>query len=79
MAASEKPVIDATRLAIEEINASGGLLGRQIEVVYADGQSDDQVFEDKARWLIENQKVSVIFGCWTSACRKTVKTDCRIL
>ena len=72
MAISERPMIDAEVLAIEELNASGGLLGRRIEAVIADGKSDPKTFADEARRLIEVEKVSVIFGCWTSACRKSV-------
>lgn len=60
-------------MAIEEVNRSGGLLGRQIKPVVADGKSGWQVFADKAKWLITEEKVNVVFGCWTSASRKTVK------
>jgi urea transport system substrate-binding protein len=70
---SESPVVDATRLAIEELNAAGGLLGRRIEPVVVDGQSEGVIFAREAERLITTEKVSVIFGCWTSASRKTVK------
>ncbi|MCU7834777.1 MAG: urea ABC transporter substrate-binding protein [gamma proteobacterium symbiont of Taylorina sp.] len=73
MAISERSVADATLLAIEQINASGGLLGRQIEPIIVDGQSDWSVFAREAERLITKEKVAVIFGCWTSACRKTIK------
>jgi len=73
MAISETAVVDAALLAIEQINAAGGVLGRQIEPVIADGQSDEAVFASEAERLITEENVSVIFGCWTSACRKTVK------
>lgn len=73
MAISEASVMEATLLAIEEINAAGGLLGRMIEPVVADGESDSLVFAEQAEHLIVNEKVSAVFGCWTSACRKTVK------
>ncbi len=73
MAVSEKPVIDATLLAIEQINASGGLLGKQIEPVIADGKSDENVFAAEAERLITQEHVDVLFGCWTSASRKAVK------
>jgi len=73
MAVSEKPLVDAVRLAVEEINDQGGLLGHQLEVVVADGKSDPQVFAAEAERLIEQEQVSVLFGCWTSACRKAVK------
>ncbi len=72
MAISERPVIDAVLLAVEEINAQGGLLGRSIEPVLADGQSDEQVFARQAEKLITQDKVCAIFGCWTSASRKAV-------
>jgi urea transport system substrate-binding protein len=73
MAVSEKAVIDATILAIEEINAAGGILGAQIEPFIYDGQSDPKIFAKGAEELINKHKVSVIFGCWTSASRKTIK------
>jgi urea transport system substrate-binding protein len=73
MAISEKSVADATLLAIEQINDEGGLLGRRIEPVVADGRSDWRRFADEANRLIAEEKVSVVFGCWTSASRKTVK------
>jgi len=73
MAISEKAVVDATLLAIEEINTKGGVLGRQIEPIVVDGRSDWPTFAIEARRLITDEKVSVVFGCWTSASRKTVK------
>jgi len=73
MAISEASVVDATLLAIEEINARGGLLGRNIEPVLVDGRSDWPTFAKEAERLITEEKVSVVFGCWTSASRKTVK------
>ncbi|TWU26615.1 Aliphatic amidase expression-regulating protein [Novipirellula galeiformis] len=73
MAISESPVRDATLMAIEEINASGGILGRPIEVVSADGQSKEAIFASQAEWLIVDEQVSVVFGCWTSASRKAVR------
>jgi len=73
MAISETSVVDATLLAIDEINASGGLLGRPIEVVVIDGKSDWPSFASGAEKLIKQELVSVIFGCWTSASRKEVK------
>jgi urea transport system substrate-binding protein len=73
MAISERSMIDAEVMALEEINADGGLLGRRLEWVKADGKSDWPTFEREARRLIEAEKVSVIFGCWTSASRKSVK------
>jgi len=73
MAISEKAVVEATLLAIEEINQKGGLLGRRIEPVIADGRSDPDVFGKEAERLITKDKVKAIFGCWTSASRKAVK------
>src|SRR5690554_4372089 len=73
MAISETAVVDATKLAIEEINASGGLLGRPVEAVVADGASDPDAFAREAARLIDDEKVCVVFGCWTSASRKAVK------
>ncbi len=73
MAASERPLVDAVRLAVEEINAAGGLLGRPVEMVVADGRSDDAVFAAEAERLITKEQVSAVFACWTSACRQAVK------
>jgi urea transport system substrate-binding protein len=72
MAISENSMVDAELLAIDEINAKGGLLGRKIQPVIADGQSDWPTFAKEAERLITQEHVSVIFGCWTSASRKTV-------
>ncbi len=73
MAISESAVQKATLLAIDEINRSGGILGRPIEPVLADGKSDPDEFARQAERLIRDEKVSVVFGCWTSASRKSVK------
>ncbi|MDX8390197.1 MAG: transporter substrate-binding protein, partial [Mariprofundaceae bacterium] len=73
MAISEKPVVNATLLAIEQINAKGGLLGRKIEPIITDGKSDWTIFASEAERLITQEKVNAIFGCWTSASRKMVK------
>jgi urea transport system substrate-binding protein len=73
LAISEKSVVDATLLAIEEINQSGGVLGRQIEPVVVDTKSDWNFAASEAERLITQEKVAVIFGCWTSSCRRTVK------
>ncbi len=71
---SEKSMIEAELLAIKEINAVGGLLGgRLVEGVVADGRSDWPTFAREAEHLIDREKVSVIFGCWSSASRKSVK------
>jgi urea transport system substrate-binding protein len=72
MALSERPVADAVLLAVEEINEQGGLLGRPVEAILADGQSDETVFARQAGKLIQEDRVCTIFGCWTSASRKAV-------
>ena len=73
MAISEGAVKDAEVLAIEEINASGGVLGKQIKYVAEDGASEPSTFATKAEKLIDQDKVKTVFGCWTSASRKAVK------
>jgi urea transport system substrate-binding protein len=73
MQISEESMIDAEVMALTEINQNGGLLGRQVEWVVADGRSDWPTFAREAERLIKVEKVSVIFGCWTSASRKSVK------
>ncbi|MBD1831209.1 urea ABC transporter substrate-binding protein [Cyanobacteria bacterium FACHB-472] len=72
MAISEKSVVDAEMLAIEEINKAGGVLGKQIQPIQEDGASDWPTFAEKARKLIDQDKVVTVFGCWTSASRKAV-------
>ena len=73
MAISETSVADATLLAIEEINQKGGIIGRKIQPIVVDGKSDWDIFAKEAERLITEEKVVTIFGCWTSACRKSVK------
>ena len=73
MAISEIAVRDAELLAIEEINAAGGILGCQIKVVEEDGKSNPRMFAEKARKLLMEDKVATIFGCWTSDSRKAVQ------
>lgn len=72
MAISEKSVVDAEEMAIEEINAAGGVLGKQIVAIKEDGNSDWPTFAEKAKKLIDQDKVVAVFGCWTSASRKAV-------
>ena len=72
MAISETGSIQAERLAIEQINASGGILGRKIKIIQEDGASDWPTFAEKAKKLLSNDRVAAIFGCWTSASRKAV-------
>ncbi len=73
MTFTEANVIDATILAISEINRRGGVLSRQLEPILADGKSDPLIFAKEAEKLIKEKNVEVIFGCWTSSSRKTVK------
>lgn len=72
MAISETGSIEAERLAISQINAMGGVLGRKIRIVQEDGASDWPTFAEKAKKLLEENHVAAIFGCWTSASRKAV-------
>ena len=72
LAISETDVKNAELLAVQEINAAGGVLGKQLEVVIEDGASDWPTFAEKARKLLTQDKVAVVFGCWTSASRKAV-------
>ncbi|WP_062214917.1 urea ABC transporter substrate-binding protein [Streptomyces sp. NBRC 109706] len=72
MAISEVTVRDALLLAIDEINADGGVLGKQIEPISEDGASDWPTFAEKSEKLIQQDQVAAVFGCWTSASRKAV-------
>jgi len=72
IAIAEAAVIDGEKLAIEEINASGGVLGKKIEAIIEDGASDNPTFAEKAKKLLDQDKVAAIFGCYTSASRKAV-------
>ncbi|MDR5171751.1 urea ABC transporter substrate-binding protein [Methylobacillus sp. Pita2] len=72
MAISETGSIQAEKLAIAQINAMGGVLGRKIEVIQEDGASDWPTFAEKSKKLLEKDKVAAVFGCWTSASRKAV-------
>ncbi|MEB3277297.1 MAG: transporter substrate-binding protein [Lyngbya sp.] len=73
MAISESPLVDAELMAIAEINQSGGVLGQVIEPVIVDGASDPAKFATQATKLIQHDRVSTLFGCWTSAARQAVK------
>ncbi len=75
-AASEQTMVEAIDLAVKEINDAGGVKGRQIELFVADGNSDEHEFARMAEKLITEDKVSVIFGCWSSAARKQVAAVC---
>ena len=72
MAISETGAIQAEQLAIDQINAMGGILGRKIKVIKEDGASDWPTFAEKSKKLLINDKVAAVFGCWTSASRKAV-------
>ncbi len=72
MAISETTLKDVMLMLIEEQNEAGGLLGRPLEAVVVDPASDWPLFAEKARELIEQEEVDVVFGCWTSVSRKSV-------
>ena len=72
MAISETGSIQAEQLAIDEINAMGGILGRKIKVIKEDGASDWPTFAEKSKKLLINDRCAAVFGCWTSASRKAV-------
>jgi len=66
MAISEVSLRDVVLMAVEEINAKGGLLGRKIQPVVVDPASNWDLFAEKAKQLLLQDKVAVVFGCWTS-------------
>ena len=70
MAISETSLRDVLLFTFDEINANGGVLGKQIEAVVADGASDWPVFAEKAEQLLAQDKCAAVFGCWTSVSRK---------
>jgi urea transport system substrate-binding protein len=72
MAISEVTVRDSIKLAVDEINAKGGVLGKQIQIVGEDGASDPAVFAQKAEKLIKDDCVAAVFGGWTSSSRKAM-------
>lgn len=72
MAISEVSLRNAEMMAIEEINAAGGVLGKQIEPIIEDGASDWPTFAEKAKKLLQSDKVATVFGGWTSASRKAM-------
>lgn len=72
MAISETVLKDTVLMAIDEINAKGGVLGKKLEPVVVDPASNWPLFAEKARQLISQDKVAVVFGCWTSVSRKSV-------
>ncbi|WP_085315633.1 urea ABC transporter substrate-binding protein [Derxia lacustris] len=72
MAISETTLKDCALMTFDEINAKGGVLGRPLQPVVVDPASDWPLFAEKAKQLISQDKVSVVFGCWTSVSRKSV-------
>ena len=72
MAISETVLKDVTLMTIDEINAKGGVLGKKLEAVVVDPASNWPLFAEKARQLLTQDKVAVVFGCWTSVSRKSV-------
>src|ERR1700678_3683355 len=72
MAISETTLKDTILMMIDQQNKKGGLLGKKLEAVVVDPASDWPLFAEKARELLEKDKVAVVFGCWTSVSRKSV-------
>ena len=72
MAISEVSLRDVVLMAVDEINAKGGVLGRQLQPVVVDPASNWDLFAEKAKQLLLQDKVAVVFGCWTSVSRKSV-------
>ena len=72
MAISENTVFDSLSLAAEQINAAGGVLGKQLAVVAEDGASEPTVFAEKAQKLVRSDCVAAVFGGWTSSSRKAM-------
>ena len=72
MAISETVLKDVALMTFEEINAKGGVMGMKIEATVVDPASNWPLFAEKARQLITQDKVAVVFGCWTSVSRKSV-------
>src|SRR5258708_19255491 len=72
MAISETSLRDILLFAFDEVNKSGGVLGKKIEPVVVDGASNWPLFAEKAKQLLQQDKVAVVFGCWTSVSRKSV-------
>ncbi|GAA0771249.1 urea ABC transporter substrate-binding protein [Ideonella azotifigens] len=72
MAISETVLKDVALMTIDEINAKGGVLGKKLEPVVVDPASNWPLFAEKAKQLIDQDKVAVVFGCWTSVSRKSV-------
>lgn len=73
MATSEAPLVQAVRLAVDEINGGGGLLGRRVQLRVEDTRADPVVAAAAATRLIREQHAVALFGCWTSLCRQAVR------
>lgn len=73
MAGSERGLVQAAQLAVEEINADGGLLGRTLEMVVADSRSDWSHAAREAARLLDEEEIDTLFACWTSSCRQAVR------
>ena len=73
MEISESPLVDILLLAIEEINNEGGIMNRKVIPIIRDGESDELIFQNEVKNLIEDDNVDVVFGGWTSASRKAMK------
>lgn len=74
MAASETPLVEAAQLAVAELNRQGGVLGRPIQPVVMDCRSDPATAATLAEEMIKGKGVAALFGCWTSTCRRAVRT-----
>jgi len=72
MAISETSLKDVALMTIDEINANGGVMGKKLEAVIVDPASNWPLFAEKARQLIAQDKVSVVFGCWRRTCSTRV-------
>ncbi len=72
MAISETTLKDTVLMMVDDLNKKGGLLGKKVEAVVVDPASNWPLFAEKAGELLEKDKVSAIFGCWTSVSRKSV-------
>ncbi len=72
MAISETPIKEVVLMAIDEINKAGGVLGRPVEPVIEDPASNWDLFAEKSKKLLLQDKVAAVFSCWTSVSRKSV-------
>ena len=70
MAISETPIKEVVLMAIDEINKAGGVLGRPVEPIIEDPASNWDLFAEKSKKLLQQDKVATVFGCWTSVSRK---------